>query len=63
MFIMFARYDLPNQVVSNNGRQFVSKEFNDFMKMNGIKLIKSSPYHPSSIGDLRETLKKLLELV
>ena len=47
---MFAAYGLPEQVVSDNGSQFTSQEFAEFMKRNGIKHIKSTPYHPSTNG-------------
>ena len=47
---MFATYGLPEQVVSDNGSQFTSQEFAEFMKRNGIKHIKSTPYHPSTNG-------------
>jgi len=45
---LFAAYGLPEQLVSDNGPQFVSDEFATFMKMNGIKHIRCAPYHPSS---------------
>ncbi len=45
---MFARYGIPELLVSDNGPQFVSEEFAHFMKQNGVKHIKCSPYHPSS---------------
>ena len=47
---MFATYGLPQQLVSDNGPQFTSTEFADFLKQNGIKHIKSAPYHPSTNG-------------
>ena len=47
---MFARYGIPEQVVSDNGPQFVSAEFKSFMVMNGVKHIRSAPYHPSTNG-------------
>ena len=47
---LIARYCLPEQVVSDNGPQFSSEEFSTFMKQNGIKHTKCSPYHPSSNG-------------
>ncbi|UYV81858.1 K02A2.6-like [Cordylochernes scorpioides] len=37
--------DLPD-----NGRQFVSGEFEQFTKMNGIRHTKTSPYNPSTNG-------------
>ena len=47
---MFAAYGLPEQVVSDNGPQFSSTDFSEFMKSNGIKHIRCTPYHPSSNG-------------
>ena len=47
---MFARNGLPEQIVSDNGPQFISEEFAVFMKMNGVKHTRSSPYHPSTNG-------------
>ena len=47
---IFARYGLPEQLVSDNGLQFVSAEFTQFLKSNGVKHIKSAPYHPSTNG-------------
>ena len=47
---LFAAHGLPDQVVSDNGPQFVSKEFQRFMKENGIKHTRCAPYHPSSNG-------------
>jgi len=48
---LFATYGLPYQLVSDNGPQFVSSEFEMCMKVNGIKHIKVAPYHPSSNGE------------
>ncbi len=47
---LFASYGLPEQIVSDNGPQFVSEEFALFLHMNGVKHIRSSLYHPSSNG-------------
>ena len=47
---MFAASRLPEQLVSDNGPQFVSEEFRQFTRGNGIKHIRSSPYHPASNG-------------
>ena len=35
----FAKYGLPNQIVSDNGSQFVAKEFKNFCDMNGINIL------------------------
>ena len=49
---LFAAYGLPTQVVANNGSHFTSDEFATFMKMNGIKHIRSAPYHMDSLNNL-----------
>jgi len=46
---LFATFGLPQQVVSDNGPQFTS-EFALFLKHNGVKHIRSFPYHPSTNG-------------
>ena len=47
---LFASYGLPLQLVSDNGPQFTAIEFQRFLKGNGVKHIRCSPYHPSSNG-------------
>ena len=47
---LFARYGLPEEVVSDNGLQLVSEEFSQFMKQNGVKFTRVPPYHPASKG-------------
>ena len=58
---LFSSFGLPEQIVTDNGPYFVSEEFGVFTKMNGIKHIKSAPYHPSTngvVGRLVQTLKR-----
>ena len=43
---LFARFGIPEQIVSDNGAQFVSEEFQAFIRSNGIGHITSAPYHP-----------------
>ncbi|XP_062865163.1 uncharacterized protein K02A2.6-like [Trichomycterus rosablanca] len=47
---IFSRNGLPEQIVSDNGPQFISEEFKLFMKKNGIKHFKSAPHHPATNG-------------
>ena len=48
--IAFATHGLPEIVVTDNGSNFASKEFEDFLKQNGIRHIRTAPYHPASNG-------------
>ena len=58
---LFSAYGLPEQLVSNNGPQFSSAKFTEFLTKNGVKHIRSAPYHPSSNGAVErfiQTFKK-----
>lgn len=57
---IFARYGLPEQLVSSNGVQFVSYEYSEFCKSNGIKHYHVAPYHPASNG-LAERMVQLFK--
>ena len=48
--LLFARYGLPEEVVSDSEPQLASEEFAQFMKQNGIKFTRAPPYHPASNG-------------
>ena len=61
---LFARFGIPLQLVSDNGPQLLSKEFKQFMSVNGVKHIRSSPYHPASNGAAKrmvQTVKLALQ--
>ena len=61
---LFASYGLPEQIVTDNGPQFIAEEFAAFTKGNGIKHIKSAPYHPSTNGAVErlvQTFKKSMK--
>ena len=66
--IAFATHGLPEIVVTDNGSNFVSREFEDFLKQNGIRHIRIAPYHPVSNGmaeravqTFKEGMKKMNE--
>lgn len=47
---LFASQGLPEEVVSDNGPQFTSGEFKQFLRSNGIKQTLVLAYHPASNG-------------
>ena len=47
---MFSRFRFPEQLVSDNGPQFISQEFERFLEANGVQNICSAPYHTSTNG-------------
>ena len=62
---LFARFDLSEQIVSDNGPQFTLDEFKWFYKSDGLHgHITSAPYHSSAISAIEQvvqTMKKSLK--
>ena len=55
---LFATHGLPEQIVSDNGAQFTSQHFEEFMKLNEIKHICSAPYHPATNVERSDLFKR-----
>ena len=49
---IFSRFGYPEEIVSDNGKQFTSAEFEAFLTSCGIKHIRVSPYYARSNGKL-----------
>ena len=47
---LFATHGIPDVVVSDNGTAFTSVEFSEFMVKNGIRHLRTAPYHPATNG-------------
>ncbi|XP_054278392.1 uncharacterized protein K02A2.6-like [Macrosteles quadrilineatus] len=60
---LFATFCLPMILVSDNGSQFTSSDFKQFLSENGVVHKTTAPYHPSSNGQAEryvQTVKKSL---
>ena len=60
---IFARHGIPEEVITDNGPQFVAQWFADFAQEYHFRHITSSPYYPRSNGEVEravETIKSLL---
>ena len=56
---LFASYGLPDELISDNGTQFISKELEQFLRRNGVKHRFSPPYNPATNGAAKDVFKLL----
>ena len=56
---LFSRYGIPEQIVSDNGPQFHSEEFEGFTRSLGIRHYRSAVYHPATNGAVEHFVKTL----
>ena len=50
LYNVFARNGFPATLVSDNGSQFCIKQFETFLRKQGIEHVKTAPYHPQGNG-------------
>ena len=65
---IFSRNGLPFVIVSDNGTNFTSDEFEKFLSSNNIRHLKTGTYHPKSngccerfVGTFKSAMKKMYE--
>lgn len=43
---LFSKYGILDIIISDNGTQFMSEEFQNFCKIYAVKHVITPPYHP-----------------
>jgi transposase InsO family protein len=43
--------DARPRIISDNGPQFIAKDFKEFIRISGMTHVKTSPYYPQSKGE------------
>ncbi|GBM29413.1 Uncharacterized protein K02A2.6 [Araneus ventricosus] len=54
---IFVTHGIPDSVASDNGSQYTSEEFQNFLSRNGIRHILVEPYHPSNNGQAERVVQ------
>jgi hypothetical protein len=65
---IFSRLGIPEKMITDNGRQFISREFQEFAKKYGMQHTTVSPKHPQAngkaekaVGVCKNLMKKSIE--
>ncbi len=51
--------DTKPRIISDNGPQFIAKDFKEFIRISGMTHVRTSPYYPQSNGKLERWHKSL----
>ena len=60
---MFTWHGLPVTISSDNGPQFRSAEFQQYLDENGIIHLRTTPLHPSANGEVERQNRSLLKRI
>ena len=58
---IFAIYNVPSIMLSDNAREFVGEVMHNVAKIYDIKLVNSTPYHPQGNGLAERSVRKVLQ--
>lgn len=61
--ITFERWQIPLQVVTDDGLQFTSQQFEQFMKVDNCKHMMTSPYHLATNGLAERFVQSLMQAI
>ena len=53
-------FAIPDEIISDNGSQFVAKEYHDFAARYGFKLTTSSPHYPSGTSFINRQVQTII---
>lgn len=51
--------DARPRMISNNGPQFIAKDFKGFIRLSGMTHVRTSPYYPQSNGKMERWKKSI----
>ena len=60
---VFCNFSLPNQLHSNQGRQFESDVIQEICTLLQIRKMRTTPYHPQSDGVVERVNRTLLDMI
>ena len=56
---LFSRWEIPEQIVSDNSPQFKSDEFKQFLSENDITHLTTAPYFPTTNGQAERFVQRI----
>jgi len=59
----FSRFGMPNQLHSDQGRNFESKLFSELTKLQGIRRTRTTPFHPRFDGQTERMNRTILAML
>lgn len=60
---IFAHHGIPERLMTDNGRQFVSSQFQEFTTSWGVHHVTSSPYHPQGNGEAERAVQEAKKIL